>query len=199
MKRIGSGWQYTVYDLGNGRVLKKFNHPLKTLLIFLWDAFPYRRHPIWVGPQYVRSMKRNAERSKKWFEENLSNRELFGNPIFLDDLGYEQDKVIILKDHLKLVDEDEGRQVIDDFVSFNKTLLSIGVIDKSFRIGNNFGMTENGNIVMVDLGELFSGKDTIKKRISKRPWSYSYVVNEVPKNLRKYFLERMDNTFLKEI
>lgn len=42
MKKIGAGWQYDVYDLGNGRVLKKFHLPIKSYWVILKAIFPFK-------------------------------------------------------------------------------------------------------------------------------------------------------------
>ena len=60
LKKIGEGWQYSVYDLGNERVLKKFHSFIKSYWVVLKTIFPFRDDPMMMIPDFSRSMKRKA-------------------------------------------------------------------------------------------------------------------------------------------
>lgn len=195
MKKIGAGWQYNVYDIGNDRVLKKF-HPLwRACWIITKDIFPFKEHSIFVIPRYATGMKKKALESFDVLKKVNLDASWIGNPKFVSELDFEQDKVTTLHDYFKSLAESEGQKLIDDFVIFNKKLLEKGVIDKSFNIGKNFGVNNEREIILTDIGELFYGDESINKQISIKPWSKNYITDHIPQNLVDYFIAKMDTNF----
>jgi hypothetical protein len=77
----------------------------------------------------------------------------------------------------------------------NKKLLDSGIADKSFNLAKNFGINSNGEIILIDIGELLSGEG-LNNKIKLRPWSEKYVVSCIPEDIRDYFLNEMDKNFL---
>jgi hypothetical protein len=196
MKVIGRGWQYTTYDIGNARVLKKFNTRFTAYLMMLHDSFPYVRHPFWKFHKYYKRCRQEAAGSiQKILHTTLEGRVL-GNPRVLNELDYEQDKVTPLRRCLKSATLEEAKKIIDAFVEFNKTLIGHSLIDRNFLITDNFATSADGNIILVDLGELYSDPKVIRDHIAKRPWTVPDVLNSLPKNFRNYFVEKMDFAFI---
>lgn len=191
MKKIGQGWQYTVYDIGNGRVLKKHNRLLVSFFVIIKDFFYFRDFRFWMIPKYVSSVKHNSEMSFRLLDRLKLNPEWFGNVEWLSNLDYKQDKVVTIGDYLKGNTIFQSRRIIDKFVLFNKQLLKYNIADKSFNICNNFGINKKGEIVLVDLGELSSGVK-IKKHIKNKIWKERYIVGLLPKNLQEYFIKKMN-------
>jgi len=193
MKSIGRGWQYTVYDIGNNRVLKHSNDKLTAYFVMTHDCFPYIRSPIWKFPRYYISSFLNSRDSLQKLREVNLDKKLFGNPKYLDNnLDYEQDKLKPLDKHLKNISLDEGKIIINKFVNFNKLLIQNNCIDKSFNIGKNSALDKLGNIVLSDIGELYFSKEAINKQISKKAWTAPYVLKYIPKKLRNYFIDSME-------
>ena len=60
MRLLGQGWQYTVYDLGNGRVLKQYNTKFAAYCVMLKACFPFTKNPLWELPKYYRGCKQTA-------------------------------------------------------------------------------------------------------------------------------------------
>lgn len=195
MKIIGRGWQYTTYDVGNGRVFKKYNSLPVAYIIMLRDCFPYKRNKLWKLPGYYKGCKETARDSMNKISNTKVEKWMLGNPKVLNELDYEQDKVIPIHQYFKEVNIAKGKQVIDQFVEFNKLLVGCSFIDKSFNITKNFAIDKNERIILLDLGELFSSEDGIKKQIERKMWQLPYVVNPIPAPLKSYFLESMDNEF----
>jgi hypothetical protein len=193
MKFLGRGWQYTVYDIGNGRVLKKWNSKSIAYLVMLQDCFPYIKSPIWgFYKNYLYSVSMAQDSMRKLTESNL-DKKLFGNPEYGDNgLDYEQDILQPIDIYLKNVSVDKGKKIIDKFVEFNKLLIANNCIDKSFNIGKNFALNNDNNIVLSDIGELYFSKESIKKQITKKAWKAHYVLKHIPKELRTYFIEKME-------
>ena len=72
----------------------------------------------------------------------------------------------------------------------------MGVIDKSFNITKNFGLDENNEIVLLDIGELFDDPTRIRKQLQDRAWAKKYVANCIGnEETRNYFVRQMDANF----
>lgn len=198
MKKIGEGWQYSVYDLGNGRVLKKFHSTAKSYWVTLKSVFPFRDDPITMVPSFVRSAKRKALASFETLKKINIPASWLGNPKFLEGLDYEQDLARPLHDIFKNSDTASIKTIIDKFIIFNERLLEHGIIDKSFNITKNFGLDKNGDIILTDIGELFNNPERIKKQFTDRAWDKKYVAGEIKnQEAREYFIKKMDEAFLK--
>lgn len=195
MKKIGRGWQYTTYDLGNGRVLKKYNSRFIAYLYIFKQIFLVESHKIFKIPAYYRGCKETAVDSIKKITSMKPNLSMLGNPKFVGGLDYEQDKLKPLHDYFVEVSVEKGKRAIDAFVDFNKTLIKQRLIDKSFNIAKNFALDAHGRIILMDLGELYSSPVSIEARRRNRAWAERYVVEALPEALRDYFLEKMDTAF----
>lgn len=196
MKVLGRGWQYTAYDLGNGRVLKKYNStPLAYLIIFL--AFLRWGNPKpWNVPKRHRQCREDAKKSLAKVREGILEPWMMGNPKILEGLNYEQDKLQPLHKVLGQIPVFEGKKLIDNFVAFNSMLLEKKLIDKSFKIGVNFGLDVQDRVVLMDIGELYSNEQAIEERRKKRVWDSPYLVRAIPnKELREYYIKQMDTHF----
>jgi hypothetical protein len=196
MKVLGRGWQYTTYDLGNGRVFKKYNSaPLAYVIIFF--AFLRWGNPKpWNIPKRHSLCKNDARASFAKIREGILEPWMTGNPKLLDTLDYEQDTLKPLHALFKTITVDEGKKLIDKFVALNTVLLTKRIIDKSFKIGANFGLDREGRVVLMDLGELYSDENIIEERRRKRVWDSPYLVRGIPnKELREYYIEQMDRNF----
>lgn len=197
MKKIGRGWQYTVYDKGNGRVLKVYNNRFSSYFKMLQNCFPYTKNPIWAFPKYYNYCKQHAYDSLVKIKQMTLDLSFFGNPyIHEGSLTYEQDKVIPLRGYFRKATFEEGKAVVDKFIEFNKFLVQHSVIDKSFNLGANFGLTSKGNVILADIGELLFDRQRIKKQIEMRVWAKGYVLNKLPSKLNDYFIKEMDKHIL---
>jgi hypothetical protein len=195
MRKIGRGWQYTTYDLGNGRVLKKYNSKLVAYPVMLRDCFPFLKNPIWKLPGYYRGCKETAVDSMRKISTTTVAPWMMGNPKVLNVLDYEQDKITTLHD-LDTIEIGQVKKVIDDFVEINKVLVDRNLIDKSFNITKNFGLDSTGRVILMDLGELYSSTAAIDKQRKERAWSKHYVVGPIKNTqIRSYFIEQMDKNF----
>lgn len=195
-QKIGKGWQYTVYDLGNGRVYKKFNTRLEAYRIMLKD----RWYVFWRFPGYFKEMKKNVEKSFQFLEKNEIDGNLIGNFRRRKGLDYEQDNATPLKDYCKKFSEDkkkECRIVVDRFIKLVNIFYSnYGCMDKAMKFGKNFGIDNNGQVVLIDIGEIWFKPKSVKKRVEERTWSSVENMEGVPKYLRKYYIQELDTIFL---
>lgn len=193
MKKIGEGWQYTVYDLGNGRVRKKYNSELRTGWIILKDIIPRELEVIPKIPKYIPDLKRKALSSFKLLNRKQLPAAWLAHPLFVNELDYEQDRVLPLHILFEQLPFQDSKVIVDKFVVFNKKLIEIGVIDKFFHISKNFGQDASGRIVLMDIGELVGDRDKILKQLHTRIWAAPYKLKWIrDKKLRKYFVDQMD-------
>ncbi len=196
MKKIGEGWQYATYDLGNGRVLKKFHSFVRIYWVILKDIFPFHDDPLRKLPGFARASKQKALKSFKILKIRDVPSSWIGNPKFVGNLNYEQDKVRPLHDVFKDADTSLIKSTIDRFIIFNKKLLEKGIIDKSFNITKNYGFDKDGNIILFDIGELTDDRELIKKRMVSRAWDKHYVAGCIKdKEAQQYFIKKMDENF----
>jgi hypothetical protein len=196
MKKIGEGWQYSVYDLNNGRVLKKFHGPIRSNWVILKTIFPFRHDRLMLIPDFSRSMKKKALVSFEIIRKRNISAEWIGNPKFLNPLDFEQDKARPLHEVFANSDTETIKAYVDQFIVFNKKLLEAGIIDKSFNITKNFGLNARNEIILIDIGELLEDPEKIKAHKQARVWNKDYVAGCIKNEVaRDYFVQRMDENF----
>ena len=196
MKKIGVGWQYTTYDLKNGRVLKKFHSLPRAYWVITKDVLTSKWHRLSAVPGFVMNMKLKALESFRALKKCNVPIELIGHPRFINSLDYEQDKATVLGEIFGSVSIRGQKKLVDDFVEFNLHLLGYGVIDKSFNITKNFGRNDN-QIILIDIGELPDDTEIIARQIQNRPWTKEYVTSGLKESeVREYFIAEMDKAFL---
>jgi len=197
MKKIGQGWQYTVYDLENGKVLKKFHSWAKAYVVIFKEIFPFNDDSFFEIPSFIKDMKIKVDDSLRIIKTKNIPKEWMANPKFVNKYDFEQDKVIPLHDIFEKLNTEESKGIINQFVDFNKKFLEIGVIDKSFNITKNYGINLTGDIVLIDIGELYDDKELIAKQFKNRVWDKSYVSGCIKdEEVQKYFIQQMDKNFV---
>lgn len=196
MKKIGQGWQYTTYDLKNGRVLKKFHSWSRAYFVISRDIFPFNNDSFFEIPSFVKDMKRKVNDSLAIIKNKNIPSEWMANPRFINKYDFEQDKVVPLHDLFEKLNTEESKEIINQFINFNKKILEFGVIDKSFNITKNYGVNTTGDIVLIDIGELYDNKELIAKQFKDRVWDKSYVSGCLKnEEAREYFIQQMDKNF----
>jgi hypothetical protein len=196
MKILGRGWQYTTYDLENGRVRKIYNSwPVAYWVIFT-DCLKFSPLKIFKTPWYHNGCKAFARDSMKRVAGGRLDSWMMGDPKILNELDYEQDFLTPLHEKISAVSLDEAKKLVDAFVEFNKVLVERSLIDKSFNITKNFGVDAQGRVVLMDLGELYADKASIDEQRRKRMWTFPYVTRAIlSPEIRDYYVEQMDMHF----
>ena len=157
------------------------------------DCYPFTNHWPTEFPDFIRAGRQIAIESFKILKKHQVPPEWIGNPKFLSDLDFEQDKVRPLHEIFETALTEEIKKYIDLFIELNSRFLKIGFIDKSFNITKNYGIAKNGNLVLTDIGELFSDPEKIKRQLNDKVWYKSYVGGCIKDlDARKYFLDQMD-------
>lgn len=196
MRKLGEGWQYTVYDLGNGRVRKKYNAPLRSVWIILKDIIPGELAGMRKIAQYIPDLKKKALQSFDALASSSIPKEWLANPARVNGLDYEQDKVVPLADLFAKYSLPESKALIDEFIEFNQRLMRYRLIDKFFNMTKNFGKNKRGEIVLMDLGELESNVQKITRLRQARVWAVPYKLKWLKSHeVRAYFVQEMDKHF----
>ncbi len=197
MKLLGRGWQYTTYDLGNGRVFKKRNSRIVAYWQMLCSYLQHTKDPFPRFAKHYHASDSNIKSSFQKIQDMKISPELIGNPRILENgIDYEQDYVESVSHYLRRVSLEEGRKVVDAFLSFTDKLIDLRFVDKSFNLGSNFGIKPDGTFAIIDIGEIYSHPENIQKEIDRRPWAQPYVFNSIPtQELQHYFIQSMDAHF----
>lgn len=196
MKKIGRGWQYTIYNLENGRVLKRYNTLLEAYMVMLKDSIVHFRIPVINFYHYYLEGRALALCSLKKISEQPLELWMFGNPRIIGMYEYEQDYTESLASCLGRVTSENGERIIDKFITFTKLLHSYSLIEKNFNIGDNFGINREGDVILIDIGEIIFKETEVNIQLAKRVWAAPDVLSHIPISLHEYFVNQMDKTFL---
>lgn len=172
MKKIGRGWQYVVYDLGNGRVRKERQSSLLQYLFICRDTF----FEAWGFPfLHARREQKRVCRDEQEAVAHLKSLRnfdwsLLGNPTFISDSVYEQDKVTDLDTVFKNASLEEAKAVFDKFLALLYKTWEYGFSDKIFNFSINNGLSKTGEVIQLDFGELCFDKDSVREKIKNQYW-----------------------------
>jgi hypothetical protein len=195
MKKIGRGWQYVVFDLGNGRVRKEKYSKIKQFLLISKELMSEGK--IFVFLEALKERRRvdcDEQSAIKYLKEieGIMDWKILGNPIFIDG-GYEQDKVITLDEVFKTVSVDEGKEIFNKYLELIYETWKYGFSDKIFNFSINNGINSEGEVIQLDFGELSFDKEEMRKRIKERCWLKRYSYWEFPEGeLKEYYASMMN-------
>lgn len=192
MKRIDRGYYYDVYDLGNGRVLKKKRSLILTSLFLIGVSLRRLKSPKWYLSYFFKMAKKMEGNYKRIPVQVYS---VLGNPVFINTLEYEQDRCIILKDVLSKMNEDEFRVWVQDYIRIVHDMWKYGFSDLIFNFTVNTGRDKNDNLIQVDFNEITYDKEEVMWQINTNYWfeNYSY------RQLRPLFKEIWKEYVCKEL
>jgi len=115
----------------------------------------------------------------------------------------------IIQDRIRIIDEvlsnptDFGyldkKEVIDSVIDFRIECWKRGFGETTFNYTINYGAYPDGEIALIDIGELTESKKRIKKMIEEKKWlsQWSYFAH-TPSDLKGYFREQMARRVTKE-
>ncbi|MES2225055.1 MAG: hypothetical protein V4478_03655, partial [Patescibacteria group bacterium] len=158
MKKIGMGWQCSVYELDRNTVLKLKNTAFSQFWKILCTAGPL---PLLQGE--MNRVRRDYERSLGIAQDILAlpgfDKGMFGNPaISMSDYSYTQDKVIPLKKAIAAASIAQQKEYYMQYIELLKYLWSFGVHEGIFNFALNAGIDKDGRLILIDLGELTADK-----------------------------------------
>ncbi|MDE2183781.1 MAG: hypothetical protein KGJ78_12250 [Alphaproteobacteria bacterium] len=169
--KIGGGLQYTVYDLGNGRVFKRPTTFWESYWRVLGWRMPFHKTSILSAHKDVARIKSYTQRSFQNLRPLLPrvSRDL-GNPVIFGDLSYEQDLAVVVADYFPNHTFRENRDLVDRYIALTFRFWEMGFGEWPFKLCLNYGVDRGGALILLDLGELFFDKRKAVGRIAKRHW-----------------------------
>ncbi len=188
---LGQGAQFKVYDLGNGRVKKvPQDQEGSEQAISIW----YKGAPSEI-PEYARNMQLLRDRGNEHVAKVIRNvpdaASFFGNPIFEPDGSVIQDKVALLGEQIDKSSPEGAKELLRKYIGSIKKSWDYGCYDWVFNLCTNTGVDQNGEVVMMDFGEMGLDKDTALDLVNNRPWENSYdTTHRLSQENRDYFVRK---------
>lgn len=182
------GFTYNVYDMGNGKVLKK--EKPKFLQYFRHRTYKH-------SMEYVRRHKAQALLLAALCED----RELIGNPEFLPDgSSYIQDRAEILDAYIASHTFEENKKILDKYIQSIFDTWQNGFCDIVFNFTRNAGVLPGGRVALVDFNEVTFSKADVAELIRIKRWSraLSYKEGLRESKLKEYYLSAMERTMTLE-
>ena len=202
MNYIDEGFYYKVYDLDNGRVLKKIQ-PFFYSFKKVFRHCRERSHmtllsSIKMASKVVPREHKALEKMKDKMKTLPSH--IFGDPIFIgSSLNYTQDKVITLTDYFEKHTDSESKKIIDLYVNLQEKLWSMGIHDKVFKFQTNYGVTSTGEVAFIDFGEcLFSKEEALESALSRKWLNRKKYKNWDNVVLKEYYTNKMNSLMTEE-
>jgi hypothetical protein len=194
LPRLGAGWQYHAYDLGDGRVLKV---PIsRSALIHI--ALERRRNDPAYSPEqataWAAAVVSGVQRSYRVLENVLPHLDarLLGNPELLGHGVYEQDKLLMIGDYISHHTFPENAAIIDRYVDTTLELWQWGISEDVFNFTVNSGIGRDDGVVLCDLGDITASKTTVQRMVSNQVWLNRYSYNTLPDvRLKEYVRARL--------
>ena len=201
MKKIGSGIQYDVYDLENGRVKKIETSFLQKIWRFHNIAPKYK---IYLHPLHNIKTTIGAGKMTKASMGFLKNHKkdidlsLIGNPLIHNN-GYDQDRITPLGERLLSSDFEKQKELIGEYIENMLSGWDYGFSDTVFNFMINSGVTAQGGVILTDLGELTWNKDDIYELIKTKHWEKRSSFNKLENiELKNYIREQFSEKFTAE-
>ena len=194
MKKIGRGYYYNVYDLGNGRVRKIPRSQIAQVWqLFVWTFLT----PKTLVEEFIRAPYSEKNRKEQY---DLSSQiaaadpALFGHPVFFG-WEYEQDKATDLETLLPRVEPDVFLGYCKEYVKCIHGLWKKGMGEEVFNFMRNAGITLEGNMVLLDLNEYTFDKKRMIQMIGRRRYLRAFHTYKIPFGLRKKIRQLFDKEF----
>lgn len=184
--------EFNVFSLGNGRVLKRPTSRRRKRVVLR------REYPSKTAEE-IEGLVRYFEKGREYSRGNLKRHvlrmapELLGNPIFLGERGYTQDKALVLGKYLKSHTLEENKLILQAYVRCILRQWRLGFFHIVCNFATNYGVDRRGRVILLDLGELTFSKAVVAYRIKKKLWlkNDSYLACK-DERLKRYYAELMD-------
>lgn len=192
MERVGVGWQFEVFDCGNGRVLKK---PFKGIRQFRHIYEQTKHRSLRALGEWIR-VSRERSRTTSKFRTHLTYvpPELLGNAVIRSDGCIEQDKVTPLVQVFDAMSEDEQCAILVRYANSILEHWQWGFCDKIFNFHVNNALDAQGRLILIDFGEVLFAKNEVAKRIINRRWLRSNSYRVLDDKLKTFYANLMDRT-----
>ena len=191
---IGIGGQYTVHDIGNGRVMKIPN-----------SMDGSRRFVGGWGP-HVLEMKRHMplEETAQQRDHSIPHvlrlaaryptlHEALARPDAAPGLCFSQEKVQPLRDLIPSASPDEVRGYLDGFADVCQLCWRYGIHDNILFFVVNNAVDASGKVVLIDFGEVGLDTPFVASRAESRHWENSgiLVTDFLPPEYHEHYFQAM--------
>ena len=168
MKKIGEGYYYNVFELNTDTVLKIVKSKLR---IFLFIFFANKCNVSNTKQEYNKVLTSIPQLKTVYGKilKTISDKSIIGNPLFINETDYRQDKVRELRNINDLNDQDFTK-VINDYINLLKKLWYFEVSDSVFNFSINCGYNKNEELVLIDFNEMSFDKKEIIDQIAEKVW-----------------------------
>jgi len=171
MKKIGEGYYYSVYELSPTRVVKReTDRRNKLIKLLAW----YGYNPVLLLKKIssLEESRSQSMRLSKSLAEIPALNGVLGNPVFINDGEYEQDKAIPLGTVLDSKGEDEFLSCIQEYLDANLLLWRYGYGEIVYNFTLNAGISNTtGRVILFDFNELTQNKEELAADIASKKWT----------------------------
>ena len=192
-RKIWQGLQFKVYEYTNGKVLKKPLSVFEMIVTLIKWTPNLLLHPIDLLRQ-VRGACIIGNNSIQFIKESAIDKNLLWNPIF-HGRYIEQDRVEILWMYLD-IETHLAKLWVDKYILFIFECWKNGFSDWVFNLTLNNGINWNGEVILIDIGELITEKSQMVQIIQSRAWEKSW---SLQKDMKKWIQEYYQNEMWKHI
>ena len=190
MQKIGEGYYYNVYEIQTNRVIKKRKNIFRSFYYIVVKSNKFKIN----GFKEFISLHTNKNKIKDIYNkiiQNIKDISEIGNPYFINEFEYTQDKVTILKDILIKSDIETQKEIIEKYINSIKKSWKQGYSDIVFNFTINNGLDKNNTVILIDFNEIVFEKSEIAKRIQKQKWLIRYSYTQLSGELKEYYKKRM--------
>lgn len=189
MKKIGEGYYYNVFEIDN-KVLKKVKNKLR---IFLFILFANKFNILNTVKEYQRVIVTIPLLKNQYSKilNLLSEKNIVGNPDFINETDYTQDLVSNLR-NINTLNSESFVKVINDYVDLLKKLWSFKISDSVFNFSVNCGYDSKDQLVLVDFNEMTFDKKEIADQIENKVWLQRFSYLSLTRQKQTIFKEIMD-------
>ena len=195
MTQIGKGSQYHVYDAGEGRVVKIYQNSFDRFVETFFSRASDERYNLKSSLRKVRELNEWSRQSIMELKKNLAliPPPLLGNPVFKEEVNYEQDAATPLGKYIATHSLEENKKIIQGYTVMILELWKYGLSDGYYNFMLNCGVDKEGRVVQLDLGDFIFEREVIENHISFKRWithsdSY-YAMNEG--ELKQFYKDEM--------
>ena len=188
MKKVGQGLQFNVY-LKDGKIFKKPTSKFQMILTLVsWSPLLLFQ---------IKKLKKEISQATNLRNIAITNlkkidydKKILANLVFNEN-SIGQDKVIPLEQIINK-DYDKSKIIIENFIKLIFECWKNGFSDKIFNLTINNGITDSGEIVLMDFGEMTFKKSDVEQDIEEKRWERSRdFKTRLRKDIKSYYKKRM--------
>ncbi len=168
MKKIGEGYYYNVFEVTPDTVIKSIKSRFR---VFIFILFANKFNISNTAKEY-KVVISSIPKLKSIYSKVLSlisDKSLIGNPEFVNNVNYKQDRVKELKS-INDLNKKEFIKVISDYTNLLRRLWSFKVSDSVFNFSINCGYNKHYELVLIDFNEMTFDKEKVNEQIVNKVW-----------------------------